>query len=325
MRQPDSSDPTAFSRRADALLLANPGCMERHGVTIEQLVALFEPYGLTVEGVPLEGAPDVAALRARIEAAGPNLVVAAGGDGTVHHVANALVGLGRPMGVLPLGTANDFARTMSLPTDLAEAVRVIAESSPIPVDLARVNDAYFLNAAHVGLGVETAKRTNTTLKRMIGPIAYVLAAAQAWITTEPMPIEICVDDSCMRLMASQLLVGNGRYYGGGNVVAPEATLDDGLLDVYVLSAEASKAELLTLAAAARAGTLGEQKHIFYYRTAKLSATVVGPVQINVDGELMAMEGQMEFEVLPRALGVYAPATPMDPVLTPESVVAKALS
>jgi diacylglycerol kinase family enzyme len=194
---------------------------------------------------------------------------------------------------------------------------VIAEGSPIPVDLGRVNGTYFLNAAHVGLGVETAKRTSPTLKKMIGPIAYVLAAAQAWLNTDPMPIEVCAEHGCLKLMASQLLVGNGRYYGGGMVVAPDATLDDGLLDVYVLSADASKAELLKLAAAARRGTLGDQPHILYFRTPRLSAALAGPVQINVDGEVLAMEGHLAFEVVPRALGVYAPATPMVPVWVKE--------
>jgi YegS/Rv2252/BmrU family lipid kinase len=312
-----------FQRSADVLVLANPVCLARHALTLDDVIARFATHDLLAEGVLLKSDWAMRDLRAAIEAGGYNMVVAAGGDGTVHQVANALIGLGRPMGVLPLGTANDFARTLGLSGSLDEAVRVIAESAPLPIDVARVNQVYFLNAAHVGLGVETAKRTNLTLKKVIGPIAYVLAAAQAWLDTEPMPIQICIEDSCLNIQAAQLLVGNGRYYGGGNVVAPDATLDDGLLDVYVLSADVSKTELLSLAAAARRGTLGDQPHIMYYRTARLSASLVGPVQINVDGEVLAMEGRLEFEVLPRALGVYAPATPMDPAWVPGALFAKA--
>jgi YegS/Rv2252/BmrU family lipid kinase len=317
--QPESN----FRRSADVLVLANPVCLARHALTLDDVIARFAPYDLLAEGVLLKSDWDVRDLRANIEAGGYNMVVAAGGDGTVHQVANALIGLGRPMGVLPLGTANDFARTLGLSGNLDEAVRVIAESAPLPIDVARVNQVYFLNAAHVGLGVETAKRTNPTLKKVIGPIAYVLAAAQAWLDSDPMPIQICIEDSCLNIQAAQLLVGNGRFYGGGNVVAPDATLDDGLLDVYVLSADVSKTELLSLAAAARRGTLGDQPHIMYYRTARLSASLVGPVQINVDGEVLGMEGRLEFEVLPRALGVYAPATPMDPAWVPGALFAKA--
>lgn len=307
---------------ADVLVLANPMCLSRHGLTLEALIAHFAPYDLQAEGVMLNGDEDARSLRAAIEAGGYNIVVAAGGDGTVHQVANALVGLGRPMGVFPLGTANDFARTLGLSSDLAEATRVIAEAAPLPVDLARVNDRYFLNAAHIGLGVEIAKRTNPALKTLIGPIAYVLAAAQAWLNAEPMALEICVDDRCIDLQAAQLLVGNGRYYGGGNVLAPDATLDDGLLDVYVLSAEVSKTELLNLAAATRLGTLGDQPHVTYYRTASLTARLVGPVQINLDGEVLTMDSRLDFEVLPRALGVYAPATPLDPAIVPGTLFAK---
>jgi YegS/Rv2252/BmrU family lipid kinase len=319
--QPRDGHSPADSRH-EVLVLTNPQCLAKHGLSPADVEEAFAPAGLAVEVRTLDPEATAESLRDAIEEGAYNLVVAAGGDGTVHMVANALAGTGRPMGVLPLGTANDFARTLGIPTELHAAVRVIAENAPVPVDLGRVNGVYFLNAGHVGLGVETAKRTNPTLKKVIGPFAYMLAAAQAWMNTDPMPITICNEGDCLQIQAAQLLVGNGRYFGGGMQIAKDATLDDGLLDVYVLSADLGKAELLKMAAALRMGTLGEQEHILYYRTSRLSATLGGPVQINVDGEVLAMEGRLDFEVVPRALGVYAPAPATLPVWASDTLTAE---
>jgi YegS/Rv2252/BmrU family lipid kinase len=317
-----NDQPQPAGSRHEVLVLANTQCLAKHGLTPEAILDAFAPSGLAVEVRTL--APDATAesLREAIEEGAYNLVIAAGGDGTVHQVANALAGTGRPLGVLPLGTANDFARTLGIPSELNAAVRVIVENAPVPVDLGRVNGVYFLNAAHVGLGVETAKRTNPTLKKVIGPLAYMLAAAQAWMNTDPMPITVCNADDCVKLQAAQLLVGNGRYFGGGMQIAKDATLDDGLLDIYVLPSDVGKAELLKLAAALKMGTLGDQEHIMYYRTERLTATLGGPVQINVDGEVLAMEGRLDFEVVPRALGVYAPAPATLPIWASDAMTAE---
>lgn len=304
----------------DAFLLANPICLKRHGLTISDLERVMADAGLRASAEELSVETDLPALRARIQEASPNMVIAAGGDGTIHQIANLAVPLGLPMGVLPMGTANDFARTLGLPTELHQAAAVIADGPSISVDVGRVNDVYFLNAAHLGLGVETAKRTNERLKQMIGPLAYVLAAAQAWMNAEPVSIECCFDDrECVNVRASQLLVGNGRYFGGGCVVAREATLDDGLLDVYVLGADIGPAEALKMAAALRTGTLEDQTDLIHARSSRFTARLSRPADVNLDGELVPMEAQLHFEVLPRALSVYAPAVVLEPLIAPETL------
>lgn len=304
----------------DAFLLANPICLKRHGFDLESLKALLAEAGLRVHAEELSITPDFDDLRDRIQEAAPNMLIAAGGDGTIHQSANLAVPLGLPLGVMPLGTANDFSRTLGLPTDPKEAAALIADGPSMQVDVGRVNGHYFLNAAHLGLGVETAKRTNPTLKHMIGPLAYVLAAAQAWMNAEPISIECCFDDkNCVKVMASQLLVGNGRYFGGGNVVARDATLDDGLLDVYVLSEEIGAAEALKMAAAVRQGGLEDQTGLLYARSARFTAKLSRPTEVNLDGELVPLEALLQFEVLPRALSVYARPVALDPLFAPDAL------
>jgi YegS/Rv2252/BmrU family lipid kinase len=304
----------------DAFLLANPVCLKRHGFDLVGLERLMADAGLKVQSELLAQNLDLDDLRERIETAAPNLLIAAGGDGTIHQVANVAVPLGLPMGVMPLGTANDFSRTLGLPTNPKEAAALIADGPSMPVDVGRVNGHYFLNAAHLGLGVETAKRTSPTLKHVIGPLAYMLAAAQAWMNAEPLEIECCFDDkNCVKMMASQLLVGNGRYFGGGNVVARDATLDDGLLDVYVLESDLGAAEALKMAAAVRQGGLEDQPGLFYARASRFTARMSRSTEVNLDGELIPMEAQLQFEVLPRALSVYARPVALDPLVAPDSL------
>jgi YegS/Rv2252/BmrU family lipid kinase len=264
------------------------------------------------EPLPLQQA-ELDALTARLQAERPAVLVAAGGDGTVHAVANLAVPLGVPIGVFPLGTANDFARGLDLPTDLAEAARVIADETPILVDVGAVNQEIFINAAHLGLGVETAKRTDPNLKRWLGPLAYGMAAVQAWHEAEPLAMELCADDGCTRLHASQLLVGAGVYFGGGNKLGKEAQ-DTGLLEVFALGAELGPAQALGVAAALRMGTLGDNAHALHVRSARLTVTLSRQAEVNLDGELLDLGRELRFELLPGGLGVYARAN------TPEAAV-----
>jgi YegS/Rv2252/BmrU family lipid kinase len=311
-----------ITRRPEALLLANPICLHRHGLELASLKQLIERHGLTCEAHTLENEAIEAPWTEQLARGGYNVVIAAGGDGTVHQVVNLMADTRLPLGVLPLGTANDFARALGLPTDMAGAVRVIAEDTAIPVDLGVVNGHYFLNAAHLGMGVETAKRTNARLKEMIGPLAYILAAAQAWMNTEPLDLEVCVGNSCSNFRASQLLVGNGRYFGGGMVIARDATLDDGLLDVHVLAAHIGPAEALKLAAAARLGAMEDMDGIAHYRTERLTARLSRPAEVNLDGELVNMEQQLEFAVLPGALQVFARAAGVTPIWVSEGLASE---
>lgn len=290
-----------------ALLLANPICMARHGVSLDDLQGLMARHGVATEASLLAERPDVLAYQDWLRRSPPPLVIAAGGDGTVHHAANVVAESRVPLGVLPLGTANDFARTLGLPSGLEAAAALIADGGTVAVDLGRVNAHVFLNAAHLGLGVETVKRISPRLKRLIGAAAYAVAAAGAYMAAEPLSIVCCFEgERCVNVRASQLLVGNGRHYGGGMLIAQDASLADGLLDVYILGPDMGPGQAIRLATAARRGHLEDHPHVFHTRVARFSAHLSRPAEVNMDGELVAMDETLAFEVLPRALSVFAP-------------------
>jgi diacylglycerol kinase family enzyme len=160
--------------------------------------------------------------------------------------------------------------------------------------------------------VETAKRTDPHLKKWLGPLAYGMAAVQAWHDAEPLAMELCADDECSRLRVSQLLVGAGLYFGGGNPVGKE-TPDTGLLEVIALNGELNPAQALGVAAALKLGTLAEHPDALHVRAARLEVKLSRPAEVNLDGELLPLGQELHFELLPGALAVYAPAQAPDVV------------
>lgn len=290
-----------------AILVANPRCLEARGHTKASLRERLAAAGLGLVGTSIEPDAPAAELVHRARAHGATMVVVAGGDGTIHMVANALAGTGIALAVLPLGTANDFARGLGLPTDLDEAVALAAGGPSRPIDLGRVNGRYFLNAAHLGLGAETAKRADARLKRWLGPIAYVLAAMGAWRETPALELALRADGQTAVMRASQVLIANGRFYGGGNVAGPEATLADGLLDVQLVAPELPARALPRLAGALRRGDIGAQPEAMAFRTARLEVALSRAASANLDGEVVELGDRLVFEVVPGALIVRAPA------------------
>lgn len=290
-----------------AILVANPRCLAARGHTAASMRALLRTAGLDLAAMSAEPDTPAEELVHRARSVGATLVVAAGGDGTVHLVVNALAGTGIRLAVLPMGTANDFARGLGIPTDLTAAAALAARGAGRPIDLGRVNGRYFLNAAHLGLGAETARRANERLKRWLGPLAYVLAALGAWREAAPLELALRSDGQTAVMRASQVLVANGRFFGGGNVAGPTAELDDGLLDVQLVSPELPARALPRLAGALRRGELGAQPEAIAFRTDRLDVALSRPAPANLDGEVVTLGDRLAFEVVPGAIEVVAPA------------------
>ena len=159
-------------------------------------------------------------------------IIVAGGDGSLNCSLPAILKVDRPVGVLPSGTANDFARTMGIPTDIASAFDVIAVGHTRRIDVGMANDHPFLNVASIGLSTSLAKELTPELKKRFGKLAYAIAALRVLKGSKPFRVNIKGGASTVRSITLQLAIGNGRYYGGGNSVSHVAEIDDGVLDLY---------------------------------------------------------------------------------------------
>lgn len=245
------------------------------------------------------------------EAAGEvDLVVIGGGDGTVSAAADALLECKLPLGVWPMGNANDLARTLGIPPALADAARVIAAGRTRRIDLGRVNGRHFFNVASVGLSVEIADRLTGEEKRRWGVLAYGRRAWEAVQTAKYFHARVTVDDVTEEFDAIQIAVGNGRHYGGGMTIVDDASIDDGNLDLYALP-PCSWWRLMTLVPALRWGTHRRIDAIHTRRGQTVRIETAQPMPVNVDGEIITRT-PAAFDVVRRALSVFAPDEPPGP-------------
>lgn len=269
----------------------------------DQVRDLLAAAGFDVEVLAPDAAEAVSgALLERGAHAGR--IVIAGGDGTLNHAAPALQALEVPVGLVPLGTANDLARTLGIPEELQAAVAVAAGSRLRAVDLGSVNGRPYFNVASIGLGTDVTRALTARTKGLSGKLGYLVALTRASGRIHPFRVRVRVDGHSRRFRAIHLAVGNGRYYGGGASVAADAAVDDGRLDLYALEPQ-SVARLLT-----RAPLLFLGRHRWLERVITLAGTDIEvwtrhPRAVSADGEILE-QTPARFRVHPGALRIYVP-------------------
>lgn len=243
---------------------------------------------------------------------GHRTIVVGGGDGTVGCAARVLSDLPatvRPaLAVLPLGTANDFARTLDIPRTLEGACATVADGKVVDVDLGHANEAAFLNAASIGLSVGVAAALRPAMKRHLGPAAYPLATLGAYRRHVPFSATLSFPGGDFEPLELddllQLTVGNGRHYGGGNVVAPDAGIDDGMLDVHAIR-RGHLGDHLSVARLLRSGSLVRHRNVQHLTTRSMLVTTDEELPVNLDGELVTSTPVL-FEVERDVIDVVVP-------------------
>jgi YegS/Rv2252/BmrU family lipid kinase len=236
------------------LLIINPGA--RGGrADISDIIDLLRASGMIVE-VHTCAAEQTAADAIRARAAdGLDCVILGGGDGTLNAAAAAICETGLPLGILPMGTANDLARTLGIAPHPLAAARIIAEGHAKSIDLGEVNGHLYFNVASLGFSADLARDLGAEAKKKWGKLGYALAAFRLLSSAKPFSVWLDHDGTVEHFKTLQVSVGNGRFYGGGMTVAALAQPDDGALDVYSLEV-AHWWRLLALLPWLRRGTQG---------------------------------------------------------------------
>jgi diacylglycerol kinase (ATP) len=242
------------------------------------------------------------------EGSGYRLLILGGGDGSVSSVVDFLANHDVILGLLPLGTANDFARTLGIPADVEKACETIASGKTVDVDLGLAGDNYYVNVASVGLSVGVTQALSSGLKRRIGALAYPTAAIRAFLSHEPFSARLTFPDGdhepveYERLL--QVAVGNGRFYGGGMVVAPESGIDDRRLDIYAIELGRHR-DLIGAARYLKSGDFIRSESVSQYRAERVRLETEPDLPINIDGEVVARSPQ-DFSVVHNSLKVLVP-------------------
>jgi len=264
--------------------------------------------GRQVTLVPTQQPGDATRLAAEGLATGHDIIVAAGGDGTINEVVNGFAGHDATFGVLPLGTANVFARELNIPLNLQAAWATLERGATRQIDLGVATfggqQRFFAQLAGVGLDGRAVRRVNRQLKKQIGPFSYLWAGLVA-LRDQKDDVEVVAEDGGVTARGVAVLIGNGRFYGGPFHLFPDARLDDGLLDVCVFE-RAGYFHAMRYGLGVLRGAHTRQRGVRYFRSARFVCRAVSSAPLQLDGE-DAGDAPVEFRVWARALRVIVPA------------------
>lgn len=292
-----------------ALVVFNPQAGRGRGhKRAEEVRQALQAAGIEYESVVSEARGHAIELAQRAALAGWDLIVAAGGDGTINEVVNGLMlaeveGASSRLGVMPIGSGNDFAASLGIPLDLGQAAQRLALGQARRVDAGQVNGRWFDN--NVGLGFEAMIGIEAhRITWLRGQPQYLIAVFRA-MASYPFPVVDIYKDDGDRL-AKQILmisVGNNRRNGGGFLVNPDAVPDDGLLDLCIVDA-LPRLEILRLLPKAMKGTHRGEPAVELTRSTRLVVESAAPLPLHADGEILENDSlRVEITVEPGRLEV----------------------
>jgi YegS/Rv2252/BmrU family lipid kinase len=251
---------------------------------------------------PTTKAGDANAFTREAVAAGCDLVVAWGGDGTINEAASALIHTGVPMGIVPAGSGNGLASDLLVPFDARAALRVAATGRTMAIDAGQADDCLFFNIAGVGIDAVIAARFNTRGMQQRGLAAYLQLSAAELLRYRCQTYEIAIEQERVEHRAMLVAFANGRQYGNRLLIAPGARLDDGLLEVVVVE-QLSLASIAWRLPSLFRGTLQPGRGISMRAAREVRIRTSGAIPFHVDGEPRMGRDQLHVRTIPAALQV----------------------
>ena len=306
-------------------LLFNPnagdGSAGSHDDVSERVAAAL---GCAIDLRPSDSPEAMLAAAEAVGREGFERVLVAGGDGSVHLCVNGLAragALGRvTIGIVPAGTGNDLATFLGMPRELDAALAALASARPGTLDLGDMNGLYFANASCGGYFGEVSEATSSALKSVAKRLAYVLAGASVLLQHTPTRTRLRAETEFGPLEwegpLSMFAVCNGMTVGGGRPLAPEASVSDGLFDVFFVK-EVSGTGLAALLMQMGRGLHLDHDRVIGFRARHLSLEFAEPTPVNVDGEVASVERAV-YTVHPGATRILIPRAPLADPQLPDS-------
>ena len=251
---------------------------------LDKVISLHQEAGYTIVPYRITAGEDVGVALNDIKDGNYKYILIAGGDGTVDSVVNAMPknGVSLPIGILPVGTANDFSKFLGMPSDVEEACKQILSSEVKSVDLGSINDKYFVNVASTGLFTDVSQKTDVNLKNTIGKLAYYLKGLEELPNFRKLHVNILSKEVEFDGEMYLLLVFNGATAGNFNL-ATRADACDGLLDIIMFKA-VQIYELLPLFIKVLKGEHLDSNKVLYFKTDYLKVECHEDIVTDIDGE-----------------------------------------
>jgi YegS/Rv2252/BmrU family lipid kinase len=280
-------------------VIYNPVAGRKTGAAM--LAQARELMGPGWEWIPTQR-PGHAVELARQAAQRNHMVVGYGGDGTVGDVARGIYGTEATLGVLPVGTGNDFARNLNLRLDLPEATATVLGGNLRRIDIGLINGTPFINNCGTGFDAQVMRTMNQSIRFTKGRLAFYLAIAKTFPSFKPFRLELETSDgekyTDKAMMVSAL---NGKVYAAGMMAAPYAEMDDGLIDILIIKA-LPKAKLLPLISLVAQGKHLNHSGVVMMKARKFSLKTIPSLPLNIDGEINGLT-PMDVTMVPRGLKV----------------------
>ncbi len=288
------------------MVIANPRAGHGRGErSIRRLRDAIRRRGYDCTVVPTEYPGHATELARRAAEAGEPRVIVMGGDGSISEVVNGLIGSDTELGIIPMGTGNDVARSLGIPRGRLEAALDLAvQGEARPIDVGRERDRHFISVLGVGFPAIVAEQANA-FTRLHGSAAFFVAVYKGLHRLRPVPLKIRLDDRTLEMECVAVMIQNTAYTGGGLKMAPGARVDDGMLDVVVV-ADIARSGLMVHFPKVYAGRHLEHPAFSAHTARSISVECAEPLDKMFDGDLCGTT-PLEAEVVAGAIRVATPA------------------
>ena len=234
-------------------------------------------------------------------------VYSIGGDGTLNEVLNGMVGSDSQLAVIPAGSGNDFARTLYKDISFDNILQELIYGEEKTIDVAKLNERYYLNISSVGFDANVVNnaRKYKKYKFISGPMAYAIGLINSLITFKSMKLKFEVDGKEINTEMYLIAVANGKCYGGGISIAPNAEIEDGFLDVYAIRKPKVHRLIRFLPKVIKGKDIRDIDEVTYIKCKNISVKANEDITANIDGEIVFLN-DMSFEIVPKAIKIIVP-------------------